>query len=146
MTSFAENSVNFPDGQVNVQPPPDATLFSGFIPEQAGTRGQPLAAQWLNWLFRQLFRLANRDKVGDASGVGLFPYPNAMIRLDAVDMTDNTKFLVAVGYKGATGAHFLRVTASSGLALGSSTVDGNQAITGGTNIRCVGYNRMIGDI
>lgn len=143
---FAESVVNYPDGQINVQPPPDSTILSGFIPETSTSRGQPLAAQWLNWLFRQVFRYINRDKVTDANGVGLFPYANSAIRLEAIDMADTNKYLVAIGFKGATGAHSLRVIASSTLTLGTATVNGNQPVLGGANVRVVGYSRQVGDL
>lgn len=146
MPNFAENIVNYPDGQVNVNQPPDSVLLSGFIPETAGVRGMPLPAQWLNWCMRTLFRYVSRDKVTDASGLGLFPYPNSAIRLEAVDMADPNKYLTAIGYKGASGVHVLKVTASAGLALGTATANGDQPITGGANVRVVGYSRQIGDL
>ena len=61
MIQFAENYVSYPDGQQNVGRPPDAILLSGFVPETAGARGQPLPAQWLNWILQKIFRLINRD-------------------------------------------------------------------------------------
>lgn len=146
MPSFAENYVNYGSGQSNVLQPPDSTITSGFIPETATQRGQPLAAQWLNWLFRQVFRYINRDKVTDASGVGLFPYANSAIRLEAIDMADTNKYLVAIGFKGATGAHSLKVISSATLTLGTATTDGNQPILGGSNVRVVGYSRQVGDL
>lgn len=146
MTTFAETVVNYSDGQINVQPPPDSTILSGFIPEQSATRGQPLPAQWLNWALRTIFRNINRDKVSDAAGAQLFPYSNSMIRLDVIDMADPNKYLVAIGYKGSTGAHVLKVTASATLTLGTATLDGTQPIVGGANIRCCGYSRQIGDL
>lgn len=146
MTTFSENVVSFPDGQTNVLQPPDATIGNGFIPEQAATRGQPLPAQWLNWLFRQAFRLINRDKVSDATGAGLFPYANSAIRLEAVDMADVNKHIVAIGYKGASGAHVLKVVSSATLTLGTATVNGDQPISGGSNVRSVGYSRQVGDL
>ena len=146
MTSFAETVVSFPDGQTNVLQPPDATIGNGFIPEQAATRGQPLPAQWLNWLFRQAFRLINRDKVSDATGAGLFPYANSAIRLEAVDMADINKYLVAIGYKGTTGVHVLKVISSATLTLGTPTTNGDQPILGGANVRTVGYSRQVGDL
>lgn len=146
MQSFSENVVNFPDGQINVSQPPDSTIASGFIPEQAATRGQPLPAQWANWLFRTLFRYVNRDKVSDATGTALFPYANSAIRLEAVDMADVNKYIVAIGYKGATGIHSLKVVSSASLTLGTATLDGNQPIVGGANVRSVGYSRQIGDL
>ena len=146
MTTFAETQLNYPDGQQNVGPLPDATMSNGFIPEQAETRGQPLPAQWLNWLFRQVFRYINRDKVSDASGVGLFPYANSAIRIEAVDMSDVNKYLVAIGYKGATGVHVLKVISSATLTLGTPTTNGDQPILGGANVRTVGYSRQVGDL
>lgn len=146
MTTFAETNVNYPDGQTNVSPPPDATILNGFIPEQAQTRGQPLPAQWLNWALRTIFRNINRDKVSDATGAGLFPYANSSIRLEAIDMSDTNKYLTAIGYKAATGAHVLKVVSSSTLTLGTATVNGDQPIVGGANVRTVGYSRQIGDL
>jgi len=147
MTTFAENNVNYDDGQVNNVQPPDSTMANGFIPQTASSRGQPLAAGWLNWIFRTIFRQINRDKVSDASGVGLFPYADSAIRLEAIDMADVNKYLVAIGYKGAAGTiHSLKVVSSATLALGTSTATGNQPITGGANVRVTAYSRTIGDI
>ena len=146
MTTFAENVVNYPDGQINTGPLPDATMANGFIPEQAQTRGQPLPAQWLNWLFRQVFRYINRDKVSDATGSGLFPYANSAIRIEAVDMADVNKYLVAIGYKGASGVHVLKVISSATLTLGTPTTNGDQPILGGANVRTVGYSRQSGEL
>jgi len=146
MTTFAETYVSFGDGQTNVLQLPDATLANGFIPETATSRGQPLPAQWLNWLFRSLFRLANRDKVSDATGTLLFPYLNSAIRLEAIDMDDPNKYLVAIGYKGASGTHVLKVVSSTTLTLGTATSAGDQPILGGANVRTVGYSRQIGDL
>lgn len=146
MTSFAETIVNYDDGQVNVQPPPDSTLISGFIPETATSRGEPLAAQWLNWLFRTIFRLINRDKVTDATGSQLFPYANSSIRLEAIDKDDPNKYIVAIGYKPASGAHVLKVVSSATLTLGTALVDGTQPVAGGSNVQVVGYSRQIGDL
>lgn len=146
MTTFAETQLNYPDGQQNVGPLPDATMSNGFIPEQSETRGQPLPAQWLNWLFRQAFRYINRDKVSDATGADLFPYVNSAIRIEAVDMADVNKYLVAIGYKGATGVHVLKVISSATLTLGTPTTNGDQPILGGANVRTVGYSRQVGDL
>lgn len=146
MTTFAENNVNYPDAQINVEPPPDSIFLNGFIPEQAATRGQPLPAQWANFLFRTIFRYINRDKVSDATGAQLFPYINSAIRIEAIDMADTNKYLVAIGFKGATGLHQLKVVSSATLTLGAALSDGTQPITGGANVRSVGYSRQIGDL
>lgn len=147
MQTFAETLVTYPDAQTNVNQPPDTTLANGFIPETSDARGQPLAAQWLNYLFRTLFRYVNRDKVTGASGVGLFPYADCSIRIEAIDMADTNKYLVAIGYKGAAGTlHSLKVVSSATLTLGTPTTNGDQPILGGTNVRVVGYSRQIGDL
>jgi len=143
MTTFAEEYVSYPDGQQNVDVPPAAILSRGFIPATSTARGQPLTAQYLNWLFQRLFRLANRDVVTTSAGVGLFTQPNSAIRLEAFDRDDPNKFLVAIGYKSLLSIpHSLKVVASSGLALGTATAGGNQPVTGGTDVVIVGYSRQ----
>jgi len=144
---FAETYVGYPDGQQNVGAVPDAIQANGFIPETAGARGQPLPAQWLNWLFQKAFRLINRDRVSNASGTGLFTVPDSMIRFEAFDKSDPNKYLVAIGYKGATGTtHTLKVVASATLTLGTATATGNQPVTGGANVITRGTSRQFGDI
>ena len=148
MIEFAETYVGYPDGQQNVGQPPDAVISSGFIPETAGARGQPLPAQWLNWLFQKVFRLFNRDKVSDANGVGLFTTPASVIRLEAFDRADPNKYLVAIGYKGAADAvHTLKVINSATLTLGAATVGGNQPVSGGSaNVVIMATSRQFGDL
>ena len=147
MIQFAEQYVGYPDGQQNVGQPPDAVLSAGFIPETAGARGQPLPAQWLNWLFQKAFRLINRDRVSDSAGVGLFTVPNSVIRLEAFDRNDPNKYLVAIGYKGAADAvHTLKVISSATLTLGTPTAGGNQPVTGGANVVIMATSRQFGDL
>ena len=147
MIQFAEQYVGYPDGQQNVGQPPDAVLSAGFIPETAGARGQPLPAQWLNWLFQKVFRLFNRDKVSDANGVGLFTTPESVIRLEAFDRTDPNKYLVAIGYKGAADVvHTLKVINSATLTRGAATAGGNQPVTGGADVVIMATSRNFGDI
>lgn len=147
MINFAETYVGYPDGQQNVGQPPDAVLANGFIPETAAARGQPLPAQWLNWLFQKAFRLLNRDKVSNAAGVALFTVPDSVIRLEAFDRADPNKYLVAIGYKGAADAvHTLKVINSATLTLGAATVGGNQPVTGGADVVIMATSRNFGDI
>ena len=147
MIQFAETYVGYPDGQQNVGQPPDAVISSGFIPETAGARGQPLPAQWLNWLFQKVFRYINRDRVSDSAGVGLFTVPNSVIRLEAFDRTDPNKYLVAIGYKGAADAvHALKVINSATLTLGAATAGGNQPIMGGADVVIMATSRQFGDL
>lgn len=147
MINFAETYVGYPDGQQNVGQPPDAVLAQGFIPETAAARGQPLPAQWLNWIFQKLFRLINRDRVSNSAGVGLFTIPDSFIRLEAFDRDDPNKYLVAIGYKGAADAvHTLKVINSATLTLGAATVSGNQPVSGGTNVVILATNRQTGEI
>ena len=148
MINFAETYVGYPDGQQNVGQPPDAVLANGFIPETAVARGQPLPAQWLNWLFQKAFRLINRDRVSDSAGVGLFTVPNSVIRLEAFDRTDPNKYLVAIGYKGAADVvHTLKVINSATITLGAATVGGNQPVSGGSaNVVIMATSRQFGDL
>jgi hypothetical protein len=147
MTSFAENFISYPDGQQNVNAPPESTLLNGFVPATAANRGQPLPAQWLNWLFQKLFRAINRDVVTNSAGVGLFKTANSCIRLEAFDREDSDKFLVAIGWKGSlSNVHTLKVIQSTSLTLGVPTASGNQPILGGANVIVVGYSRQIGDL
>lgn len=147
MINFAETYVGYPDGQQNVGQPPDAVIANGFIPETAGARGQPLPAQWLNWLFQKAFRLINRDRVSDSAGVGLFTVLDSVIRLEAFDRADPNKYLVAIGYKGAAHAvHTLKVINSATLTLGAATASGNQPVTGGADVVILATSRNFGDI
>lgn len=61
MTTFAEKDVIYVDGQINVMPLPEAIMANGFIPETRDAPGMPLAAQHLNWLFRDLYRQVNQS-------------------------------------------------------------------------------------
>ena len=146
--NFAETAVSYSDGQQNVGALPDSIIANGFIPARAGVRGQPLNAQWLNWLFQKLFRLINRDRVSTADGTGLFTIPNSVIRFEAFDRDDPNKYLVAIGYKGESGAvHSLKVISSATLTLGTATIAGNQPVTGGgSNTVTRGSSRQVGDI
>lgn len=147
MIQFAEDYVGYPDGQQNVGQPPDAVLSAGFIPETAGARGQPLPAQWLNWLFQKVFRYINRDRVSNAAGVGLFTVPNSVIRLEAFDRNDPNKYLVAIGYKeGADAVHTLKVINSATLTLGTPTAGGNQPVSGGANVVIMATSRQFGEL
>ena len=146
MPTFAETYVSFPDGQQNVNQPPDTVIAQGFIPETAQARGQTLPAQWLNWLFNKCFKYINRDVVTDNLGVGLFKTDNAMIRLEAFDIADPNKYPVAIGYKSTGLAPSLKVVSSATLTLGTGTIGGNQPVNGGTNVKIVGYSRQIGEI
>ena len=140
--NFAETYQSYPDGQQNVGKPSDAILAKGFIPATATARGQPLAAQWLNWLFREIFRLINRDKVSDAAGVGLFVTPDSFITLSAIDKEDNSKYIHAIGYKGSAGvAHTLTVVSRHSLSLGTATASGDQPVEGGEDVMILATSR-----
>lgn len=123
MTTFAETAVNYPDGQANIYPLPENVMSQGFVPKQAGVRGMPLPAQWLNRLFRDLFRLANRDRLSNGLGVGVIKATDidCFVTVHAMVKTDNTKWISAIGYKTGTGAPVLKVTSSGTLTLGTVT-------------------------
>lgn len=146
--SFAETYKAYPDGQQNVTSLPDSVMATGFVPAQPNSRGQPMPAQWLNWMFQKFWRYFNRDKVSDAAGVGLFTTPNSCIRLEAFDPDTPANVLVAIGYKGAAGVtHQLTTVYSVGLTLGVATVDGDQPVTGGgANTVLSATSRQFGDL
>ncbi len=147
MITFSETTVNYPDGQQNVGSLPDAIMASGFVPQTAAARGQPLPAQWLNWLFQRIFRLINRDKLSDASGNALFTLADSFIGLQAIDKADPNKYLYAIGYKNlVTDVHVLKVVSSNILTLGTATASGNQPVLGGTNVLILATSRQAGSI
>lgn len=121
MTSFAEVEITYPDGQDNVYEPPESVLANGFIPKQRGVRGMPLPANWLNWLFREIFRKINLESLTDGNGVGVVPQQNCFITISVMSKTDSTKFLDAIGYKTGAGVPVISVLNSSILALGTIT-------------------------
>jgi hypothetical protein len=122
MTDFAEVPVSYPDGQNNVETPPDSLLDNGFIPKQNGVRGQPIPAQWLNWLFREAFRQVNVDRVKDGNGVNAFDSSaEGVVTLYAVVKADTTKFIHAVGYKTAGNAPVFKTIDNGTLTLGAIT-------------------------
>lgn len=146
MTTFAETFVSYSDGQQNVNQPPDAVMANGFVPATSTSRGMALPAQWLNYLFNRVFKYINRDVVTDTNGVGLFTVDSAMIRLEAFDIADPNKYLVAIGYKATGAVPSLKVVSSATLTLGTGTIDGNQPVAGGSNVKIVGYSRQVGDL
>lgn len=131
MTGFAENIVVYPDTQTNVETPPESLISNGWIPKQVGVRGQPMSANWLNYLFRQIYRLINRDKITDGNGVGVIEVyeQDCAVTVYAMTKTDPTKFLHAFGYKTGTGAPVFKVLSSATLGLGTVTAT-NIPITG----------------
>jgi len=146
MTTFANTFTTYSDGQQNLNQPPDAVMDTGFVPATATSRGQPLPAQWLNWIINRLFKHINRDVVTDNLGVNLFTTENAMIRLEAFDIADPNKYLVAIGYKASGVAPSLKVISSATLTLGTGTINGNQPVIGGSNVKIVGYSRQVGEL
>lgn len=146
MITFANTFTSYPNGQQNLIQPPDAIMAAGFIPATATSRGQPLPAQLINWLFNKIFKYINRDVVTDSLGVGLFVTDNALIRLEAFDVDNPTRYLLAQGYKAAGAAPVLVELASNTLTLGTPTINGNQPVNGGTNVKIVGYSRQIGEL
>lgn len=146
MITFAETFTTYSDGQQHINKPPDAVMNVGFVPATSTSRGQTLQAQWLNWLFNRIFKYINRDVVTDSNGVGLFVTDNALIRLEAFDIADPNKYLIAIGYKSAGIAPSLKIISSATLTLGTGTINGNQPILGGTNVKIVGYSRQVGEL
>ena len=122
MQTFAETEVLYPDGQYNIAELPESLILNGFIPKQMGVRGQPLPAQYLNWLFREVFRQINLDRIDDGAGAGVIDAAaEGVVTLYAVVKTDVTKFIHAVGYKVANAAPVFKVISSATLTLGAIT-------------------------
>ena len=122
MQTFAETEVLYPDGQYNTAELPESLVLNGFIPKQMGVRGQPLPAQYLNWLFREVFRQINLDRVDDGTGAGVIDVAaEGVVTLYAVVKADVTKYIHAVGYKTANAAPTFKVISSATLTLGAIT-------------------------
>ena len=122
MQTFAETEVLYPDGQYNIADLPESLILNGFIPKQMGVRGQPLPAQYLNWLFREVFRQINLDRIDDGAGAGVIDAAaEGVVTLYAIVKTDVTKFIHAVGYKVANAAPTFKVISSATLTLGAIT-------------------------
>lgn len=123
MISFSENVILYDDQQNNVETPPESLMQNGFIPAGPNRRGQPLVANWLNWLFREAFRKINRNRVSDGTGAGLLSSQDSdtIIVLYAIQKTDTTKFLHAIAYKSGNTAPNWKTLSNSGLTLGTTT-------------------------
>jgi hypothetical protein len=122
MQTFAETEVLYPDGQYNIAELPESLILNGFIPKQMGVRGQPLPAQYLNWLFREVFRQINLDRIDDGAGAGVIDAAaEGVVTLYAVVKADVTKYIHAVGYKVANTAPTFHVINSATLTLGAIT-------------------------
>lgn len=122
MQTFAETEVLYPDGQYNIAELPESLILNGFIPKQMGVRGQPLPAQYLNWLFREVFRQINLDRIDDGTGAGVIDVAaQGVVTLYAVVKADVTKYIHAVGYKTANAAPTFKVISSATLTLGAIT-------------------------
>lgn len=123
MTSFSEVTIVYDDGQPNVVQPPETLMANGWIPKRKGAAGQPLVANWLNWIFRELFRKINLSSMHDGAGVGTLYLSTSFIILYAISKTDPNLFLHAIGYKNAGGIPIMRVLNSNGLTLGAVTAN-----------------------
>lgn len=131
MTTFAETLITYSDGQNNTEPPPESIMMNGWEPKQQGKRGMPLAANWLNWLFRDVFRKINRDFLTDGNGINAIKMNDCFITVSAIVKGDPTKYLHAIGYKVGSGVPVFKVLSNATLALGSVTAN-NIPITGAT--------------
>ena len=121
MITFSEVEILYSDGQPNVVEPPETLMADGWIPKGGGRNGQPLVANWLNWLFREIFRKINMSRMYAGSGVGTLYLNDCFIVLYAINKTDPGMFLHAIGYKTAGGVPIMRVLNSTGLTLGTVT-------------------------
>ena len=131
MITFAETQKTYPDGQENVYQPPESIMMNGWEPKQQNKRGMPLSANWLNWMFRHLFRKVNRDFLTDGAGVNAIKMNECFITVSAIVKGDPTKYLHAIGYKVGTGVPVFKVLSNATLTLGAVTAN-NIPINGAT--------------
>jgi len=102
-------------------------------------RAEPPPRNYMNWMqnlnyqWQQYldYRVNTLDVITDGNGSLLFPVVNTIIMLWAVDKTSTGKYIVAMGWRGAT-TPALNVISSATLTLGSGGSDGSQAISGAT--------------
>lgn len=127
-------------GSNNVLTPPPEKQMYGWARLDYPVRN------WMNWLGRYAYRwIAWLDQqeqqavVSNGNGVGLFVTPDALITLTAVDTTNTSNFIYAVGYKAAGSVPVLNVIQNNVLTLGVGTISGNQPISGGSASNLVVY-------
>lgn len=128
-----------------VEPPLEKKTDGWFLGEKPNR-------QWWNWFQRTVYdwiawidQQQSQTVTTDASGTALFTTPNALITIKAVDLADPTKYYQATGIKlpGSAPAFAAGSVQSSGLALGTGTISGNQPITGGVNVIVTGTSSII---
>lgn len=118
MITFSETPVTYPDGQQNMADVPESIMQNGFIPKQLETRGMPIVAQYLNRLFRDIFREINKDRVDDGNGLELINADDeGVIVLHAVVKADVNKYIHAMGYKVAGATPSFKVLTSNTLTI-----------------------------
>jgi len=107
----------------NAGEPTDEKKLNGYFPQE------PVARQWINWLFRTINQwieyFDERDglvRTANGNGVGLAPRENTLVILYAIDRTDPTHYIHAVGYK----------TTDVAFAAADFVVIGNDTLTIGT--------------
>ena len=129
----SQDVLNQVSGQYNVVEPPSEKKLEGWTFLEKPNR------QWWNWFQRQTYlwlayfkQQNDMNVVTDSTGVGLFPFDNAMIHIDAVDLDDPTLFFNGTGVKLPGAVPTFAPGATNGtLTLGVWTTSGNQPILGG---------------
>ena len=141
MITFSENPIVHSGAQDSVIQPPETIMQNGFVPTHKDGKGMSLPANWLNWFFREIFRLFNRDIVSNETGKDLFKTDNAAIELIAFDRQNSTRFIHAVGFKPVGALHELTIISSNEMTLGTPTLSGDQPVNGGTETITIGKSR-----
>lgn len=145
---WASDNVQDPISQQwNVVEPPLEKKTDGWF------LGEKPNRQWWNWFQRTVYdwivwldQQQSQDVTTNASGVGLFPIDNALITIQAVDLSDSTKVYWATGIKtpGNPPVFAASSITATGLSLGTGTSSGNQPILGGSaNVIVTATSRII---
>lgn len=146
LPEWASQDVVGPTGQYNVVVPPTEVMQEGWRFQEKPNR------QWWNWFARTVYDWINwlnqqesYNVTTDALGIGLFPFDDALITIEAVDSANPNRWLRATGYKGVGVAPVFDATSiqSNILTLGAPTVGGNYPIVGGTNVIVTGRSSKI---
>jgi len=128
-----------------VEPPLEKKTDGWFLGEKPNRQWwnwyQRLVYDWILWLDQQTSTVVTTD----ASGVLLFPVPNSLIEISAIDLDDPTSIYKATGIKLlASAPQFAPASIiSTNLTLGVGTIAGTQPILGGTNVIVTATSRKI---
>lgn len=99
------------------------------------TKADTLAAEEIVEIAFLITKQIDLSGISDGEGDNLITYKNCFIKISAIDLGDQTKFLEARGWVGELNiVPQLTVIASNGLSLGTITANGAIPIVGGSSV------------